>query len=119
MSQILAGAPHYASFPSQELNLVKGVRPKGNQTFRKDRAAAAKNSRCNRSRDHGLSRPSKHEPELPSGNELRELMPESAKLGRVQAPSWTQTGVSSGMMPISQIQSIAGTLTRTQPCEAG
>ena len=40
-------------------------------------------------------------------------------LARDQAPSWTQTGVSSGMMPICQIQSIAGTLTRTQPWEAG
>jgi hypothetical protein len=32
---------------------------------------------------------------------------------------WTQTGMSIGMMPESQIQSIAGTLTRTQPCDAG
>ena len=38
--------------------------------------------------------------------------------GAVQPP-WTQTGVRSGMMPLSQIQSIAGTLTRTHPCEAG
>ena len=36
-----------------------------------------------------------------------------------QAPSWTQTGTPIGITPLSQIQSIAGTLTRTQPCEAG
>ena len=43
---------------------------------------------------------------------------QAAKLAR-QAPSWTQTGESIGIRLVSQIQSIAGTLTRTQPCEAG
>ncbi len=33
--------------------------------------------------------------------------------------SWTQTGMPSGMMLLSQIQSIAAGDTRTQPCEAG
>ena len=37
----------------------------------------------------------------------------------IQAPSWTQTEVSIGMIPDSHTQSIAGTLTRTQPCDAG
>ncbi len=32
---------------------------------------------------------------------------------------WTQTGMPIGIRSFSQIQSIAGTLTRTQPCEAG
>ena len=32
---------------------------------------------------------------------------------------WTQTGMCSGIRFHAQIQSIAGTLTRTQPCEAG
>jgi hypothetical protein len=73
MSKILAGAPHDASFRSQQLTHRQRYGP----------------------------------------------IQESAKLARDQAPSWTQTGVSSGMMPVSQIQSIAGTLTRTQPCEAG
>ena len=41
-------------------------------------------------------------------------------IGRTtQAPSWTQTGMRIGIRLLSQIQSIAGTLTRTQPCEAG
>ncbi len=40
-------------------------------------------------------------------------------LAVAQTPSWTQTGVRIGMTPLSQIQSIAGTLTRTQPCDAG
>ncbi len=31
---------------------------------------------------------------------------------------WTQTGMSIGMIPDAQIQSIAGTLTRTHPCDA-
>ncbi len=35
------------------------------------------------------------------------------------APSWTQTGVPIGIRLVSQTQSIAGTLTRTHPCEAG
>ena len=35
------------------------------------------------------------------------------------APSWTQTGVLFGIRLTSQTQSIAGTLTRTQPCDAG
>ena len=35
------------------------------------------------------------------------------------APSWTQTGVPIGIRLLSQTQSIAGTLTRTHPCEAG
>ena len=32
---------------------------------------------------------------------------------------WTQTGMCIGIRFQAQIQSIAGTLTRTQPCEAG
>mgnify|MGYP001813766106 CR=1 FL=1 len=43
----------------------------------------------------------------------------SADRDRSDQPSWTQTGVSIGITPLSQIQSIAGTLTRTQPCDAG
>ena len=39
--------------------------------------------------------------------------------GGDQAPSWTQTGMPIGIRLLSQIQSIAGTLTRTQPCDAG
>ena len=45
--------------------------------------------------------------------------PQAISVGLGQAPSWTQTGVFIGMMPLSQIQSMAGTLTRTQPCDAG
>ena len=40
-------------------------------------------------------------------------------LPRFSAPSWTQTGVPFGIRLTSQTQSIAGTLTRTQPCDAG
>ena len=32
---------------------------------------------------------------------------------------WTQTGMPCGISSDAQIQSIAGTLTRTQPCDAG
>jgi hypothetical protein len=56
-------------------------------------------------------------PALPTDSEFKKLAREGS--GPNQAPSWTQTGESSGMMPLSQIQSIAGTLTRTQPWEAG
>ena len=32
---------------------------------------------------------------------------------------WTQTGMPIGIRPVSQMKSIAGTVTRTQPCDAG
>ena len=32
---------------------------------------------------------------------------------------WTQTGSCIGMIPDSQMKSIAAVVTRTQPCEAG
>jgi hypothetical protein len=38
--------------------------------------------------------------------------------GPQAAFSWTQTSVSTGITPVAQIQSLAGTLTRTQPCDA-
>ena len=38
---------------------------------------------------------------------------------RAQLAPWTQTGMCIGMMFVSQMKSIAGIDTRTQPCEAG
>jgi hypothetical protein len=49
----------------------------------------------------------------------RVLEPERGDQAQIGGMPWTHTGMRIGMRPASQMKSMAGTDTRTQPCEAG